>query len=117
MSNSETDNPAPATPVSETFFQDRAKQFKALSNPHRLRIFMTLAGCLEPGCVMESDVDHYENCQREFSEQLQLAPSTVSHHFKELRNAGLVHMERQGKRVLVWIDADTVKALRSVLGG
>lgn len=104
-------------PVSETIVQDRAQQFKALSNPHRLRIFMTMSGCLEPGCVIESDTEQFENCQQEFSEKLGLAPSTVSHHFKELRNAGLIHMKREGKKVFVWIDADAVRELRTVLGG
>jgi len=110
MSNHENDF------LAEDVVLNRAKQFKALSNPHRLRIFMTMSGCLEPGCVIESDAEQFENCQQEFSEQLGLAPSTVSHHFKELRNAGLVHMKREGKKVFVWIDADTVRELRSVLG-
>lgn len=97
--------------------QDRAQQFKALSNPHRLRIFMSMCGCMEPGSVAETDAEQFENCQREFAEQLGLAPSTVSHHFKELRNSGLIHMRREGKKVFVWIDGDAVKELRSVLGG
>lgn len=78
---------------------------------------MTMAGCNEPGCIIESDAEQFENCQREFSDQLGLAPSTVSHHFKELRTAGLVHMKREGKKVLFWIDADAVKELRSTFGG
>lgn len=103
--------------ISDDLVKERAMQFKALSNPHRLKMFMSMAGCLTPGCVVESDAEQFENCQREFSEKLDLAPSTVSHHFKELRTAGLVHMKREGRKVLFWIDADAVKQLRSVLGG
>lgn len=78
---------------------------------------MTMTGCLEPGCAIESDVEQFENCQQEFAQSLGLAPSTVSHHFKELRNAGLIHMKREGKKVTVWIDAEAVSQLRTVLGG
>nr|WP_235727677.1 metalloregulator ArsR/SmtB family transcription factor [Maridesulfovibrio frigidus] len=94
-----------------------AQKFKALSNPHRLRMFLTLASCMGTGCVHESDAEQFENCQRDFAKKLELAPSTVSHHFKELRNCGLVHMERQGKKVLFWVDAESVKEIRSLLGG
>lgn len=111
MSNNETSS------ISDALVRERAQQFKALSNPHRLRMFMSMAGCLEPGCIIESDPEQFENCQREFSKELDLAPSTVSHHFKELRNAGLVHMKREGKKVLFWIDAEAVKDLRALLGG
>ncbi len=111
MSNTEK------VPLSDELVVDKAKQFKALSNPHRLRIFMDMSACLGPGCVVESDVGQFENCQREFSEQLGLAPSTVSHHFKELRTAGLMHMRREGKKVFVWVDGDAVTELRVLLGG
>lgn len=111
MSKSET------LQFSQEVILERAQQFKALSNPHRLRIFMAMAGCLESGCVIESDAEQFENCQQEFAQQFGLAPSTVSHHFKELRNAGLIHMKREGKKVLVWLDTSAVSELRSLLGG
>ena len=40
----------------------------------------------------------------ELGEGLGIAPSTLSHHLKELHRAGLIEMERQGKRIDCWID-------------
>lgn len=96
---------------------DKSKMLKALSNPHRLRIFLALSGCMEPGCVLEEDSDAFENCQRDFASDLGLAPSTISHHFKELRTAGVLHMERQGKTVRFWVDSEAVRELRALFGG
>ncbi len=42
---------------------------------------------------------------------MDLAPSTVSHHLKELRQAGLVQMERKGRQVECWIEPGVVDAL------
>jgi ArsR family transcriptional regulator len=38
-------------------------------------------------------------------------PSTISHHLKELRQAGLIQMERRGQKMECWIDPNTVKAM------
>ena len=77
--------------------------FKALSNINRLKIFLRLSSCCEPGS---------ENCGEEemslwagsVGQDMGIAPSTVSHHLKELRRVGLVRMERQGKRVRCWTE-------------
>jgi len=38
------------------------------------------------------------NCNvGDISKSFDLAPATVSHHLKELKNAGLINMERRGK--------------------
>ncbi len=105
-------NNAPA--LSEQELEDAARMFKALSNPHRLRIFKTLS-CCWAGQVVTGPAENFSNCQREFAERLGLAPSTVSHHFKELRQAGLIHMKRDGKDMLFWVDDKAVKALRALL--
>ncbi|BAH77439.1 ArsR/SmtB family transcription factor [Solidesulfovibrio magneticus] len=101
---------------SEQELEDAARMFKALSNPHRLRIFKTLSTCWA-GQIVTGPVENFSNCQREFAERLGLAPSTVSHHFKELRQAGLIHMKRDGKDMLFWVDDNAVKALRALLDG
>ena len=86
--------------------------FKALSNPHRLRIFMRLLSN-PPECTTEvkdqNDEDHICTCVGELGKDLGIAPSTVSHHLKELHRAGLVKMQRRGKTVDCWVDPDSLE--------
>ena len=77
--------------------------FKALANPNRLRIFSRLASCCTPGTVCGAEED-MRACVGDLGQDMSIAPSTVSHHIKELRRAGLIRMKRRGKRVECWID-------------
>ncbi|WP_231584071.1 ArsR/SmtB family transcription factor [Desulfovibrio sp. TomC] len=90
--------------------------FKALSNPHRLTIFLKLASCLGINSSLDTSDEGIEQCQLEQAKTLGLAPSTVSNHYKELRDSGLIRMERQGKSVRCWIDPLTLALARSALG-
>ena len=92
-----------------------ARIFQALSNPNRLEIFLRLVKCCEPGTVCTGDPD-VPNCVGEVGKDLGLAGSTVSHHLKELRNCGLVHMERQGQRVACWVEPKVLRELADFLG-
>jgi ArsR family transcriptional regulator len=38
--------------------------------------------------------------------------STISHHMKELRQAGLVRMERRGQKIECWIDPEIIANLQ-----
>jgi ArsR family transcriptional regulator len=87
-----------------------AEAFKALSNPNRLRIFSRLISCCMPGTVCSADED-MGACVGELGQDMGIAPSTVSHHIKELRRAGLIRMKRRGKKVECWIDPDMLKDL------
>jgi len=96
-----------------------AKMFKALSNPNRLQIFMRLISCCQPGIPSEIKTDincDIEStgcaCVGELGEDLGIVPSTISHHIKELRQAGLIRMERRGQKMECWIDPDAMKALK-----
>jgi len=51
-------------------------------------------------------------CVGELGKDLGIAPSTLSHHIKELRRAGLIRMERRGQKIDCWIDPATLKALK-----
>ena len=92
-----------------------ARVFKALSNPHRLAIFLRLAGCLGVDKSIDTSDEGISECQMEQAKIFGLAPSTVSHHYTELRNAGLIRMERQGKSVRCWIDAKTLNLANGLL--
>lgn len=72
--------------------------FKALSNPSRLRIFMRLRACCSPTRLCQIGEEEANCCVGELSQDLTISPSTVSHHMKELRQAGLILMERKGQK-------------------
>ncbi|MBI9075575.1 MAG: helix-turn-helix transcriptional regulator [Desulfatibacillum sp.] len=98
-----------------------AEQFKALSHPHRLALFHRLITCCPPGtrCTAEEGmcftVGQLGNGMcftvGQLGEGLDIAPSTVSHHLKELRRAGLVQTARKGKQVECWVEPKTLDQL------
>ena len=84
-----------------------AKALKALSNPNRLKIYLEIAATRET-----SFASHCDFCGCPISrimEKLSIGAPTVSHHLKELVNAGLIFTERQGKFVIARIN-ETVMA-------
>ena len=85
-----------------------ASAFKALSNPNRLAIFRKLVACCPDGqaCNIEDSL-----CISELGESLTIAPSTLSHHIKELSQAGLVETIRQGKNIICRVELERVKEL------
>jgi ArsR family transcriptional regulator len=91
----------------------QAAMFKALSNTHRLRIFQLLAGCCEPGTACSTEVA-LRCCVGQLDQQLDIAPSTLSHHLKELHRAGLIEMQRNGKQVLCSVNPLALTQLRAL---
>jgi ArsR family transcriptional regulator len=95
-----------------------ALMFKALGDPTRLGIFQTLRCCAAPGGVgVEVDEEGQvrpagtlsvgEVCCR-----IGGSPSTISHHLKELRLAGLIRMEKQGRWIYCSINPDALAQVR-----
>ena len=107
-----------------------AKIFKALSNEQRLKIFMMIyEECKKPASgerKAEFNVQHEEPCcpglgtlQKAFSKVcgcMDLSRSTISHHFKELQNAGLITCEREGQLFRCRVNQDAVDAIKQFLG-
>ena len=92
-----------------------AGQFKALSNPHRLSLFKQLMSCCTPGALCSTN-DATSYCVGELGERLSIAPSTVSHHLKELNRSGLIRMERQGKTIRCWVEPEVLSKLADFFG-
>ncbi len=90
--------------------------FKALSNPHRLALFHRLTTCCAPGTACTPDEALRHNVG-ELGEGLDIAPSTLSHHLKELNRAGLVQMQRRGKNVECWVEPATLEELAAFIAG
>ena len=90
-----------------------ANIFKALSNPHRLRIFLRLLEICPEGCCSTDDSEACE-CVGEVSKNLGIVPSTVSHHIKELNRAGLIDLERDGQSVMCRVNPEAISILNSL---
>jgi ArsR family transcriptional regulator len=96
-----------------------AEMFKALSNPNRLKIFLRLLSCCQPGTLTTVDDNMGSEtcaCVGELGRDMGIVPSTISHHIKELRLAGLIRMERRGQKIECWIDPETVTDLQGFFG-
>jgi ArsR family transcriptional regulator len=89
--------------------------FKALSHPQRLRIFLKLAAYCIPGGRCETSIEGMGCCVGDLSKDLGLAPSTVSHHIKELRNSGLMKVKRHGQKVECRIGDNSLQLLAAFL--
>lgn len=76
--------------------------FRALGDPHRVRIVNLLALSREPVCACE------------LYEPLGLSQSTVSHHLKKLVEAGLLEREQRGKWAYFSLRRDAVEKLAAV---
>jgi ArsR family transcriptional regulator len=108
-------------PEREAALDLAAMQFKALGDPTRLRILCLLGEQTElPAAVEEIDTPKPEAGITVGDVSLGLygkakVSSTLSHHLKELRNAGLILMKRRGKNLMCRIQPDAVLALRAYL--
>ena len=88
-----------------------SEMFKALSNKHRLTIFMRLLDCCPPNVRYGVNSDEMKSCVGQLGKDLGIVASTVSHHIKELHRAGLICMERRGQNIDCWVDSKTIQCL------
>lgn len=83
------------------------KMFKALGHPNRFRLFTEIwqhgGGSYESGhtCFLH-----------DVMERLNVGPSTVSHHLKELVGARLITTKKEGKFVTCRVNGQALEALR-----
>jgi len=88
--------------------------FRALSNPHRLQIFLAGVEAVRGGpCV--TDVSRQSDCQKAAAECLGIGRSTMSYHIRELTDCGLVKVERDGQKVSWSLDPRGVALLREFM--
>jgi ArsR family transcriptional regulator, arsenate/arsenite/antimonite-responsive transcriptional repressor len=76
--------PLGAASLSDAEAEATARLFKAIADPHRIKIVNLLAASPDPVCVCE------------FTGPLKLSQPTVSHHLKKLVAAGLLNREQRG---------------------
>jgi ArsR family transcriptional regulator, arsenate/arsenite/antimonite-responsive transcriptional repressor len=76
--------------------------FKALADPHRVRIVNLLANAADPVCVCD------------FMSELGLAQGTVSFHLKKLLDIGLLDREQRGTWAYYSLRRDALNRLSDV---
>jgi len=99
-----------------------AVMFKALGDPTRLRIFEFLRARCSPVAIDEAGgvrpvlgpTVGEVCCQVTGVDRI---TSRISFHLKELRQAGLITMERRGKNMICGINPEAVATLVHYLGG
>ena len=89
-----------------------SKAFKALANPNRLQLFLNL---LEESRLDLAKGRVHDCFLAKLLGNLKVGAPTVSHHIKELENAGLIQTHREGKQLICTIQPETIKALQAVL--
>jgi ArsR family transcriptional regulator len=80
-----------------------AKLFKALSDPHRVRIVNQLVTAAESVCVCE------------LNEGLGISQPTVSFHLKKLLDAGIVEREQRGTWAYYSLNSNAMQTLSNVM--
>lgn len=104
------------------------KIFKALSNEQRLKIFiMIYKNCCSPEgskigsefrlkgescCGAEKTI---EKAFTKICDCMKLSRSTISHHFKELQNAGLIICEREGQIFRCRVNEEALDSIKNFL--
>jgi ArsR family transcriptional regulator, arsenate/arsenite/antimonite-responsive transcriptional repressor len=87
------------------------KIFKALSNEQRLKIFSMLYELGKSDkCCIPVVKGFTKACDK-----IEISRSTISHHFKELENAGLICCSRSGQSISCKINEESLELVRSFL--
>ncbi len=90
-------------PLSEASRKELAARFKALADPTRVGIVNRLAATDE--C-----------CVCDLTGAFELSQPTISHHLRQLREAGLVEASRRGTWAYYRLIPEAVAELRDALG-
>ena len=101
---------------------EMAALFKALSDPTRLAIFNCVRRC-EGGCGYDTEAGCCSGCDVcgvsvfAIRGQLCCAPSTVTHHLNELRDAGLITTEKRGRIVYCKLRPEALQRVAAFIAG
>lgn len=89
--------------------KELASIYKALSNENRLEIYLQ---------ILNSYEENYDaGCEcfvTEIIGKLKIGAPTISHHLKELSNAGLIITEKRGKYLVARINEELLKELSCI---
>jgi ArsR family transcriptional regulator, arsenate/arsenite/antimonite-responsive transcriptional repressor len=94
--------PLGAAPISHEEARTTAEVFKALADPHRVRILSLLAAAGSAVCVCD------------LTPALGISQPTVSHHLKKLLTVGLVDREQRGTWSYYSLNAEAATRLATI---
>lgn len=92
--------------------RDLDLRLRVLADPTRSRIVAFLADPVASCCSRDDGV-----CACDVESFLGVSQSTVSHHMKQLVDAGLVHAEKHGRWTYYRLDAGALRDLAQELSG
>ncbi len=95
--------------ITEKSSPDLARIFRALGDPSRLAIFELVRDCCDEDSGQSAD--DLRKSVSEIAGQFDLSLSTVSHHLKELRTAGLIRCERRGQHIFCSVNREALEAV------
>lgn len=94
---------------------DLARVFKALGDPTRLAIFEVVRASVAAGAGHSAG--EIENSISQIASRFDLSLSTVSHHIKELRQAGLIRCDRRGQSICCSVNPELLEEVGRFLAG
>jgi DNA-binding transcriptional ArsR family regulator len=94
---------------------DLAAIFRALGDPSRLAIFELIRDCCGEGA--EHSAGDLRQTVTEIASAFDLSLSTVSHHLRELRLAGLIRCERRGQHILCSVEPEALSVVDRFIRG
>ncbi len=101
--------------ATRTGTEDLAKIFRALGDPSRLAIFEVVRRACTDDSAHSSE--ELRSSVTEIAGEFDLSLSTVSHHLKELRNAGLIRCERRGQHIFCSANPEVLRVVDQFLRG
>ncbi|MCA9676545.1 MAG: helix-turn-helix transcriptional regulator [Kofleriaceae bacterium] len=88
-----------------------ARIFRALGNENRLQLFINL---LEESRLDLAKGRVHDCFLTKLLDGLKVGAPTVSHHVKELADAGLIDTEREGKQLICSVKPEVMDELRAL---
>lgn len=98
--------------MTESNVKQLSRAFRALSNPNRLQLFLNL---VRQGGGDVSDGSRHTCFLTNILSNMNIGAPTVSHHVKELVDAGLIQTERDGKQLTCSINTSMLQKLKETL--